>query len=168
MIRVREAEAFLRASAMILGALLWAFTPSVADAQEPAALQQPHTDACPWAGPQPSGVGIERLLCIGGECRINLVARDGGLEHRFSTEPRIERLHPWASPELREGDVVTSVDGEPITTVAGGRALARITAGTTVTLGLRRGTDYLEIRLTPQRGCPIGGLAVRRPGSHED
>ncbi len=156
---------------MFVGALLLALAPTASSAQDGedgAGSRQAVAEACPWAGPEPAGIGIERLLCIGGECEINLVAPDGGLEHRFSTEPRIARLRSWASPELRAGDVIASVDREPITTAAGGRALARLTPGTTVTLGLRRGTAYLEVRLTPRPGCPIAGLAVRRPSFTED
>lgn len=120
---------------------------------------------CPWAGRTPVGIGIERLRCIGGECEINVTAPDGGLEHRFSTEPRIDRLRAPAPDAIREGDVIASVDGLPITTRAGGRRLARLTAERDVTLGLRRGERYFEVRLRPQAGCPIGGLAVRRASS---
>lgn len=168
MIAVLRAAVRVRTPPIVLVALLLAFAPSAANAQEGTRSEQAVAESCPWAGPEPAGVGIERLVCIGGECEINLVAPDGRLEHRFSTEPRIERLRSWASPELREGDVITSVDGEPITTAAGGRALARLTLETTVTLGLRRGPDYVEARLTPRPGCPISSLAVRRPSWTED
>ena len=122
---------------------------------------------CAWAGPSPVGIGIERIRCIGGECEINVTAADGGLEHRFSTEPRIDRLRASAPRAIREGDIIASVDGLPITTGGGGRRLARLKAERDVTLGLRRGDRYFEVRLRPQPGCPIGGLAVRW-ASHGD
>lgn len=131
-----------------------------------AGAQEVHAD-CPWAGRTPVGIGIERLRCIGGECQINVTAPDGGLEHRFSTEPRIDRLRASAPDVLREGDVIASVDGLPITTRAGGRRLARLTTERGVALGLRRGERYFEVQLRPQAGCPIGGLAVRRVSSED-
>lgn len=133
----------------------------VLSASASAGAQEVYAD-CPWAGPDPVGIGIERLRCIGGECEINVRAPDGGLEHRFSTEPRIDRLRTPAPDAIREGDIIASVDGLPVTTRAGGRRLARLTSGQDVTLGLRRGERYLEVRLRPRHGCPIGGLAVRR------
>lgn len=130
-------------------------------ASDSAAAQELLAD-CPWAGLAPVGIGIERLRCIGGECEINVRADDEELEHRFSTEPRIDRLRAESSDALREGDVIASVDGLPITTRAGGRRLARLTTESDVTLGLRREGRFLEVRLRPRSGCPIGGLAVRR------
>lgn len=117
---------------------------------------------CPWAGRSPVGIGIERLRCIGGECQINLIGPDGGPEHRFTTEPRIDRLWASDSDAIREGDVIVSVDGRPITTRAGGRRLARLTLDRDISLGLRRGERYIEVLITPRPGCPISGLAVRR------
>jgi hypothetical protein len=126
----------------------------------PLAAQQPRAE-CPFAGPDPVGTGIERLLCLGGECEINLVSPDGGLEHRFTTEPRIVRLRPPADDVLETGDVIVSVDGVPITTREGGRRLARPQAGVAMALGIRRRGRTFEVRITPEPGCPIGGLAVR-------
>ncbi|HEX5042851.1 MAG TPA: PDZ domain-containing protein [Candidatus Polarisedimenticolaceae bacterium] len=117
--------------------------------------------ACTWAGPDPVGSGIERLLCVGGECWINLESPDGGREHRFTTEPRIVRLRPPAADVLQVGDVIVSVDGAPITTREGGRRLARPRAGEAMTLGIRRDGRSFEVRIEPQPGCPIGSLAVR-------
>lgn len=139
-------------SATLLASLLFATSPLLA---------QERTAACPWAGPDPVGTGIERLLCLGGECDINLESPDGGLEHRFTTEPRIVRLRPPAADVLREGDVIVSVDGVPITTREGGRRLARPREDVPTTLGIRRGGRTFEVRVTPEPGCPIGGLAVR-------
>lgn len=131
--------------------------PSPARAQ----VSQTSGEDCPWAKPDAADIGIERLRCVGGECEINVASPDGGLEHRFSTEPRIDRLRSSAPDAIRQGDVITSVDGRPITTRAGGRQLARLEIGREVTLGLRRGERHFDIRLTPRAGCPIGGLAVR-------
>lgn len=136
------------------------FLSMVLISQSPARAQATG-ESCAWAAPGAADIGIERLRCVGGECEINVASRDGGLEHRFSTEPRIDRLRTSAIDAIREGDVITSVDGRPITTRAGGRRLAQLEIGREVTLGLRRGERHFEIRLTPREGCPIGGLAVR-------
>lgn len=136
-----------------LGLLLAAWT-------GPLNAQQTRAE-CPFAGPDPVGTGIERLLCLGGECEINLVGPDGGLEHRFTTEPRIVQLRPPADDVLETGDVIVSVDGAPITTREGGRRLARPQAGVATALGIRRHGRTFEVRIIPEPGCPIGGLAVR-------
>lgn len=130
-----------------------------------AQTSQTSEETCAWARPDAADIGIERLRCVGGECEINVASPDGGLEHRFSTEPRIDRLRTSAPDAIREGDVITSVDGRPITTRAGGRQLAQLEIGREVTLGLRRGERHFDIRLTPRAGCPIGGLAVRAASS---
>lgn len=141
-----------RSAALAVGLLLLATSPLLA--------QQSRTE-CPWAGPDPVGTGIERLICRGGECEINLESPDGGLEHRFTTEPRIVRLRPPAADVLREGDVIASVDGAPITTRQGGRRLARPDADVPMTLGIRRDGRTLEVRVNAEPGCPIGSLGVR-------
>ncbi|MGD8495379.1 MAG: PDZ domain-containing protein [Gemmatimonadales bacterium] len=125
-------------------------------------IAQQTSAECPFAGPDPVGTGIERLLCLGGECEINLRSPDGGLEHRFTTEPRIVKLRSPAADVLEEDDVIVSVDGAPITTREGGRRLARPRPGVATTLGVRRDGKTLEIRVMPEPGCPIGSLAVRR------
>lgn len=141
---------------------VFAVTVSIASLASDSLAAQELLADCPWAGPAPVGIGIERLRCIGGECEINIRAGDGELGHRFSTEPRIDRLRAESPGALREGDIIASVDGWPITTRAGGRRLARLTAESYVTLGLRREGRYLEVRLKARSGCPISGLAVRR------
>jgi hypothetical protein len=129
-----------------------------------AGAQQGGADArCPWAGPEPATIGIERLLCRGGSCSINV--EDGeGLAHRFSTEPVIQRLAANAPEELNQGDVIVAVDGVLITTPEGGRRLANLQIGTPVTLTLRGRDRTFDVTLTPFRGCPTGGLSVRIPG----
>jgi hypothetical protein len=124
-------------------------------------IAQETRSECPFAGPDPVGIGIERLLCVGGECEINLESLDGGLEHRFTTEPRIVRLRQPAANSLQEGDVIVSVDGVPVTTREGGRRLARPRPGAVTTLGIRRDGRTFEVQITPEPGCPITSLAVR-------
>lgn len=121
--------------------------------------------ACPWdwVGENPASIGIGRLLCVGGECEINLPAGGGLLAHRFSTEPMVTELREPASRVLRDRDAIVSVDGVPITTLEGGRRLAQLTVGVPVRLVIRRAGDVREVNLVPVPGCPIGALSVRRP-----
>lgn len=120
-----------------------------------------------WVGQNPASIGIGRFLCVGGECEINLPEPDGGRAHRFSTEPMVTELAPPALGILRDLDVIVAVDGVPITTLEGGRRLARIEVGVPVTLGIRREAERIDVRLVPVPGCPTGALSVRRrpPGS---
>jgi S1-C subfamily serine protease len=128
-----------------------------------AAAAQGSSGKCPWA-PSPSAtIGIDRLLCRGGPCEINLETREG-LAHRFSTEPVISRLRPDAPGALAEGDVIVAVDGALITTREGGRRLADLVVAEPVTLTLRRDGRMIDVALIPVPGCPIGGLTVRSPG----
>lgn len=120
-----------------------------------------------WVGEDPASIGIGRLLCVGGECEINLPEPDGGRAHRFSTEPMVTELAPPARGILRDLDVIVAVDSVPITTLEGGRRLARIEVGVPVTLKIRRAAERIDVRLVPVPGCPTGALSVRRrpPGS---
>lgn len=141
----------------VAGALLFLLGPAVAAAQE--------ADAdCSWAGPAPARIGIERLLCRGGWCEINVRDEGGVRLHRFSTEPVIQELADDAVEGLAEGDVIVAVDGALITTREGGRRLANLVTGVPVRLRLRRHGRSLELLATPVPGCPTGGLSVRVPG----
>ena len=126
--------------------------------------------ACEWGWVEDDAatIGIGRLLCLGGECEINLVESDGQRAHRFTTEPRVMELSAPASSELREGDVIVAVDGVPITTLEGGRRLARAEVGVPIELTVRGSTGLRVVRLVPVPGCPIGSLSVRRAGTTTD
>ncbi|HUG00472.1 MAG TPA: hypothetical protein VML95_01280 [Longimicrobiales bacterium] len=139
------------------------FLLSVLSAPAVLAAQESARERCPWQGPEPATIGILRLLCRGGSCSINL-EEDGGLAHRFSTEPVIQELAADAPAELAEGDVIVQVDGALITTREGGRRLARLRVETPITLRLRRGGREFDARPTPRPGCGTGGLSVRVPG----
>lgn len=118
-----------------------------------------------WVGGDAASIGIGRLVCVGGECEINLAESDGRLAHRFTTEPRVSELSEPAASELREGDVIVAVDRAPITTLEGGRRLARAEVGVPIELTIRWGATLRTVRLVPVPGCPIGSLSVRRPGT---
>jgi S1-C subfamily serine protease len=116
---------------------------------------------CPERLPRTATLGIGLFHCVGGNCGVNMrTAR--GVAHDFSTEPRVWNLDPAgpAAGRLREGDVVTAVDGALVTTPEGGRRLANLVPGRAVTLRVRRGGEEQEVRLVPVPGCNAPGLVV--------
>ena len=135
-------------SILLLTAMLAA--PAVASAQQ-----------CPAGLPRTATLGIGFFHCVGGGCSVN-VRTARGLTHDFSAEPRVWNLDPRgpAAGRLREGDVITSVDGALVTTPEGGRRLANLRADRPVSLGVRRNGEEMEVRLVPAAGCNAPGLVV--------
>lgn len=118
---------------------------------------------CPEGHPEMGDIGINYLLCIGGSCTVNLrVGRQ--YVHDFSTEPRIEGIDPDgpAAGKLRNGDVITAIDGVLITTREGGRRLANLRPGVPVKLSIRRAGVKMEVTLVPEAGCNMPQLAVMK------
>ncbi len=74
----------------------------------------------------------------------------------FRQEPTVDEVDPSgpAAGLLREGDVLTSVDGILITTRSGSGTLVNPAIGETVTLGVRRGGREVEIRVRAVGICP--------------
>lgn len=132
-------------------------------------LQAQDRQACewPWVGENPASIGVGRLLCVGGACEINMTSDDGRLAHRFATEPRVTELRPPATGPLRELDVIVAIDGVPITTIEGGRRLARLEVDRPVALTIRRDRQLRTVDIVPVRGCPIGSLSVRWAGGED-
>jgi membrane-associated protease RseP (regulator of RpoE activity) len=117
--------------------------------------------SCPEGLPRTATLGIGLFHCVGGNCGVNMrTAR--GVAHDFSTEPRVWNLDPAgpAAGRLREGDVITAVDGALVTTPEGGRRLANLTPGRAVTLRVRRDGEEHAVRLVPVAGCNAPGLVV--------
>ncbi|HUQ84251.1 MAG TPA: PDZ domain-containing protein [Gemmatimonadaceae bacterium] len=126
---------------------------SAADAQ---------SDRCESGEPRVGQLGIGRYECVtDGGCEI-FRQTAAGLAHRFSIEPTvwgIRRDGP-AGGQLRDGDAIVAVDGVLITTPDGGKRLANLTPGSTVTLRIRRTGNELDVRLTPEAGCARLSLVV--------
>lgn len=117
--------------------------------------------SCADGLPRTATLGIGFFHCVGGGCSVNLKT-PRGLTHDFSTEPRVWNIDGYgpAAGRLREGDVVTSVDGALVTTPDGGRRLANLSPGRAMTLGVRRGNAAAEVRVVPVPGCNTPGLVV--------
>ena len=119
------------------------------------------TPGCDEGVPRTATLGIGFYHCVGGGCSVNLKT-SRGITHDFSTEPRVWNIDAYgpAAGRLREGDVITAVDGALVTTPEGGRRLANLSAGRPVTLVVRRGSGAAVVRVVPEAGCNTPGLVV--------
>ncbi len=117
--------------------------------------------SCPEGMPRTAYLGIQRFECRAGSCVVNL-RKGASFTHDFTVEPSVHGILPGGPSEgvLQEGDVITSVDGDLITTHEGGRRLANLEAGRAVVLGIRRGGAELSVRVVPAPGCNTPGLIV--------
>src|SRR5688572_707627 len=89
------------------------------------------------------------------ECDCVIAPAVSSTPWRFWTEPRVLRIERGsaASYRLQVGDVITHVNGLPVTTEAGARALARVQPNQTVSLRIRRGEQTLEQSLQSAAVC---------------
>ena len=120
---------------------------------------------CPEGRPVGGDLGINHLLCIGGDCTI--YARIGdGLTHQLTTEPRLHEvdLRGPSAGLVKEGDVLVAVDGLLVTTPEGGHRLASLKTRTQVLLWLRRDGRDVRVSVTTREGCGFGSLTVRAGG----
>ncbi|HKV11304.1 MAG TPA: PDZ domain-containing protein [Thermoanaerobaculia bacterium] len=122
---------------------------------------------CPEGHPLTGDAGIGHLVCHGGSCVVNQRVGGGGYTHRFSTEPIVSEIAEDgpAAGRLEEGDVLTAVDGHLITTPEGGRRLANLRPGETVTLRVRRDGAETDVEIVPVTGCNMPGLTVKGGGT---
>ncbi len=104
---------------------------------------------------EPLWTGL-RLLTVDPE----MARREGFPILRGAYVERVFEDSPAARAGLREGDLIVSVQGRPVTTREDlGTALASVPAGTAVQLEVRRGAATLELTLRAIR--PPRGLGLR-------
>jgi hypothetical protein len=74
----------------------------------------------------------------------------------FRSEPEVSELRPDgpAAGRLREGDVITAIDGVLITTRDGARRFAEVAPGAVVTLTVRRDGREMPVRIVADTVCP--------------
>jgi hypothetical protein len=79
----------------------------------------------------------------------------------FRSEPEVGGIRPDgpAAGKLREGDILTAIDGVLITTRDGSRRFADLTPGTTATLTVRRNGREIPVRIVADAVCPELALA---------
>jgi hypothetical protein len=123
------------------------------------------TEACPEGQVVMGTIGIGDLDCE--KCIVGFNIRaDSGIVSRvwdFRSEPTVRRVVAGgpAAGLLQAGDVITAIDGQLITTRAGGVRYGALVPGTPVKLGIRRGGRDLEVTITPVRECVR--VNVQRP-----
>ncbi len=133
------------------------------------ALGAPAARACDDGLPKIGYLGISNLEC---SCSTNFMLAGEG-ENRtlirrwiFRSEPVVGgvlREGPSAG-KLRDGDVITAVDGALITTREGGMRFSRMSPGETVTLRVRRDGREIDVPVTVGAICPeelSGPLGMR-------
>lgn len=103
-------------------------------------------------------LGIQAYRCRGGSCLVNAQSPDGTFAHYFSTEPVVEAV--LTGRELRDGDVLVSVDGVPVTSVEAGRRLANLEPDVPVRLRIRRDGSERDVVAVPRLGCEAPSLQV--------
>jgi len=79
----------------------------------------------------------------------------------FHSEPRVREVSAEgpAAGKLREGDILTAIDGVLITTREGSRRFATVAPGAPVTLTVRRDGREFPVRVVADAVCPERALA---------
>ena len=98
--------------------------------------------------------------------RLTLVRR-----WTFRSEPKVGEIRADgpAAGRVREGDVITAIDGALITTREGARRFAEVAPGATITLTVRREGREIPVRIAAAAVCPESaewpatGLLVMTP-----
>jgi S1-C subfamily serine protease len=85
-------------------------------------------------------------------------------EHSFLIEPHLWKIGPPASGTVQEGDVLTAIDGLPITSRSGGRRLASVLPGEQVTLRIRRGGREVLVQVTASATCEAPSIQLTDVG----
>jgi len=100
-------------------------------------------------------LGYSGLEC---NCDFTYLKEDRGegqFFYRFRSEPVIlsVKANGPADGKLREGDVVTAIDGHLITTREGGRRFANPAVGRPLPLRIRRDGREMEVQIVPEWEC---------------
>ena len=120
-------------------------------------------DPCAGGAARIGDLGIASIDC---DCTLDYRVRskDGKSERVarwiFRSEPRVEEVRPDgpAAGKLREGDVITAIDGVLITTREGARRFVEAAPGVAVTLTVRRGGRETPVRIVAGAICPEDAL----------
>ncbi|UCG88756.1 MAG: PDZ domain-containing protein [Gemmatimonadota bacterium] len=100
-----------------------------------------------------ASLGYSKLEC---NCTIgHIEGEPSRTVYEFRSEPRIWEIEDGgpADGKLKEGDVVTAIDGHLITTAEGGNRFGALIAGEPVSLTVRRDGRELDVTITPVAEC---------------
>lgn len=145
----------------ILGAALVLTLSGQAAAQE----RQRQAAACGVNQIAKGSIGYSGLEC---HCDFTYLKEDRGegqFFYRFRAEPVIRGAKPGgpADGKLREGDVITAIDGYLITTREGGRRFADPEVGRPLTLTVRRDGREVDVQIVPEWECMTINFAEPAP-----
>jgi PDZ domain len=106
---------------------------------------------CPRGTVRHADLGFDNLQ--GGPMRFQW--ENGRTNTQFDAEPRISGVRDGGPAEgrLRDGDVIVAVDGQLITSSAGGRRYSAIDPGDQVRLSVRRGGRVQEVTVRAGARC---------------
>lgn len=104
--------------------------------------------------------GIDRLVC---NCTVQQTAR--GPVWSFRSEPRVLSVIAGspAAGIVQAGDEIVAVNGEPITTVSGGRMYGAASTTNPLRLTVRRDGRLVELTINPTPICPTDERAEASP-----
>jgi len=111
-------------------------------------------------------IGYSGLEC---HCDFTYLKEDTGgsgqFFYNFRAEPVIRGAKPGgpADGKLRDGDVVTAIDGYLITTREGGKRFADPEVGRPLTLTVRRGGREVDVEIVPEWECMTINFAEPAP-----
>jgi regulator of sigma E protease len=105
---------------------------------------------CPPPGRIQPDLGFTNIDCV--DCTLH--SREPAWME-FGAPPRVSGVRPGgpAAGRLRDGDVVLSIDGLALTTMAGARRFASPPLGRPASLGVRRGGRLLTVTIVPEARC---------------
>jgi hypothetical protein len=122
-------------------------------------------------GKSPCADDLQRvgdLGIIALDCDCTYISRTSSLDGQkrirrwaFRSEPQVGEIRAGGPAEgkLREGDMITAIDGVLITTRAGSRMFADVTPGKQVSLTVRREGREFPVRIVADAVCPEEALA---------
>jgi S1-C subfamily serine protease len=126
----------------------------------PAVAQQ-ESAGCRSGAPPQGTLGITGMGC---NCTVQTDAQ-GGARWLFDTEPRVLSLADDGPADgiLEAGDMIVAIDGQLITTSAGGSRWSSLRPGESVRLRIRRGEGLRDVVVQTTAKCPGDAPASRQP-----
>lgn len=117
---------------------------------------------CPSGMPKVGHLGFEQIDC---DCTVRLDMKSGISRWQFRAEPVVRDVDTDgpAAAALKDGDVITSIDGALITTADGGRRFGQIKPGQSVTLTVRRNGRAQTVHVVAGSVCANEALGNMTP-----